>query len=93
MKIIMDKSVSHWFKNNINLESIPFLRFYPKMMRKTDTGFALGNVPLEPTRIHVGLLIEDILYYIEEGDQWFFEGHDLLIQLDPHSMEPTYIIK
>lgn len=31
--------------------------------------------------------------FIEEADEWFFKGYDLLVDYDPNLEEPTYHFK
>ena len=32
-------------------------------------------------------------FFIEEADEWFFKGYDLLVDYDPNLEEPTYHFK
>ncbi len=81
MKIIINEETSKWFEENVDFSVTAYLRFYPSLSRGSDSGFSFGIFPLIPTRPHTVTVVNDITYYIEEGDQWIFENKDLVVTL------------
>ena len=37
--------------------------------------------------------IDGMLFFIEEADDWFFKGYDLVVDYDASLNEPTYHFK
>lgn len=88
MKIIINEAAAAWFEENIDFSVSAYLRFYPSLARGSDSGFSFAIFPLIPTRPHTVSVVHDIIYYIEEGDQWIFENKDLVVTLDERG--PVY---
>lgn len=92
MQIKIDQSAHKWYLENINFESSKYLRIFPKFQRKTEHGFAIGIAPLKPSfNDYIFIKLDDITYYIEKTDIWYFEDSDLKIEL--RNEEPVYMKK
>ncbi len=88
MEIKITKPALRWFEENINFEENKYLRFVPSLKRKTETGLSLSIMPVKPTKIHTSFVHNDITYYIEDADIWFFPGKVLNVRIQ--NKEPIY---
>ncbi|WP_025729370.1 HesB/YadR/YfhF family protein [Atopobacter phocae] len=53
-------------------------------------GFSIAIEAAEPTNPLVLVRYNDIPYFIEETDEWFFESFDLFVEFDDELKEPVY---
>lgn len=92
MKISITEEAMEWFKNE--MEAVPgeWIQFYARYggSSKLHEGFTLGMTKSEPDEPSVQLDAHDIHFYIEERDVWYFDGHDLLVELDSERNEVTF---
>lgn len=56
-------------------------------------GFSLGVTKENPDEIAIETKKEGVRYYIESRDEWFFDGHDLIVDVDPKLQELSYSYK
>jgi uncharacterized protein YneR len=93
MKIIISKKAMQWFKED--MEALPgeSIRFYARYggSSRLHEGFSLGLTKEEPMEAAVTLIIDDIHFFIEERDEWYFDGHDLSVTFNSTSGEIEYI--
>ncbi|WP_159723067.1 HesB/YadR/YfhF family protein [Enterococcus sp. CSURQ0835] len=92
MKLTMKPEALAWFKREIEVGPKQGIKFYGKVYGKTQVhdGFSVGmavDVPEQP-------LIEEtedgLLFFIEQADEWFFKGYDLVVAYDEKLAEPKY---
>ncbi len=95
MKIIISDDAMSWFKEEMETKKGEHIRFYARYGGSSSlhAGFSLGVTKEEPMEISVELIEDDIHFYIEEHDEWYFDGHDLHVDIDPKSKELTYSYK
>ena len=86
MEIKVTRPALKWFEENINFDENKYLRFVPRLKRKTKTGLSI--MPVKPTKIHTSFVHNGITYYIEEADIWFFPGESLTVRIK--NQEPSY---
>lgn len=53
-------------------------------------GFSMGVTVEEPDEIAAETVINNVHFYVEERDLWFFDGHDLSVDTDPTSEELAF---
>ena len=85
----------HWFHKEMEAEKGDNIRFFARYGGSSPIheGFSLGvtkDTPFEPA---VTYKKEDILFFIEETDEWYFDGHDLYVELDSTRDELSYVYK
>ena len=70
-------------------------RFFGKVYGKTEVhdGFSIGMSVEQPERPIKEETIDGMLFFIEEADDWFFKGYDLVVDYDASLNEPTYHFK
>ncbi|WP_430606614.1 hypothetical protein IGJ55_002614 [Enterococcus sp. AZ170] len=92
MKLTITPRAQQWFKEEVGVTSDSGIRFYGKIYGKTDVheGFSIAMSVEAPDQPQVKEEIEGITYFIEETDDWFFKGYDLLVDYDEDKDEPKY---
>ncbi|ALS35900.1 MULTISPECIES: HesB/YadR/YfhF family protein [Enterococcus] len=92
MKLTITPRAQQWFKEEVGVTSDSGIRFYGKIYGKTDVheGFSIAMSVEAPDQPLVKEEIDGITYFIEETDDWFFKGYDLLVDYDEEKDEPKY---
>lgn len=95
MKLTITPEAQEWFKRELELAEGQGIKFYGKVYGKTQVhdGFSVGmavDSPESPESPLVKTMIDDQLFYIEEADEWFFKGYDLVVDYDSELDEPKY---
>ncbi|OOL63185.1 iron-sulfur cluster biosynthesis protein [Enterococcus faecium] len=94
MKLTVTPKAQKWFDSEIDLPETYGIRFFGKVYGKTEVhdGFSIGMSVEQPE--HPVKKVELMgHFFIEEADEWFFKGYDLLVDYDPNLEEPTYHLK
>ncbi|WP_137665571.1 HesB/YadR/YfhF family protein [Enterococcus hulanensis] len=92
MKLTITPEAQEWFKRELELVEGQGIKFYGKVYGKTQVhdGFSVGMAVDSPESPLVKTMIDDQLFYIEEADEWFFKGYDLVVDYDSELDEPKY---
>lgn len=95
MNIFIDTEALKWFFEEMEAEPGDTIRFYARYGGSSPfhEGFSLGmnrELPHEPG---IKTELEGIHFYIEKADEWFFNGHDLVVSVDPDLDELKYEYK
>ena len=95
MKIQISTDAMKWFHEEMEANKGDKIRFFARYGGSSPIhdGFSLGvtkDTPFEPT---VTYLVADILFFIEETDEWYFDGHDLYVEYDSTRDELSYVYK
>ena len=92
MKIVLSNEAMAWFKEEMETTAGEYIRFYARYggSSQLHEGFSLGVTKEEPTALSIDLIEENIHFYIEERDVWYFDGHDLHVNIDSKLQELTY---
>lgn len=95
MNITLTDEALQWFKQEMEVESGDTIRFYARYGGSSPfhEGFSLGMTREEPIEIGVKTVIDDVIYYIDEKDLWFFNDHDLYVDVDATNDELKYEYK
>lgn len=90
MKITIMDEAAVWYEEEMELSTGGYLRFFVRYggFSTVQEGFSLGVSKEEPDHIGVKTEKNGITYYIEEKDIWYFDGHDLIVDLHPVAKEP-----
>ncbi|MEW9050540.1 MAG: HesB/YadR/YfhF family protein [Neobacillus sp.] len=91
MKIQISSNAAAWYKQELGLNTGDFVRFYARYggYSTVQSGFSLGIAVDEPMELAVKTVEDGITFYIEEKDLWYFDEHDLIIELDSKRQEPA----
>ncbi|MGE7673092.1 HesB/YadR/YfhF family protein [Lysinibacillus sp. NPDC094403] len=95
MNITLTDKALQWFKQEMEVESGYTIRFYARYGGSSPfhEGFSLGMTREEPINIGVKTVIDDVTYYIDEKDLWFFNDHNLNVDVDATNDELIYEYK
>ena len=92
MEIQITHEALNWFKEEMEVEKNDYIRFYARYGGSSPfhEGFSLGMNRETPHEIGVETTIEDIHFYIEANDLWFFNEHHLVVSVNNQTNELTY---
>ncbi len=95
MKIVVTEQALAWFKKEMEVEKGDYIRFYARYGGSSPfhEAFSLGMNREAPHELSVETVIEDIHFYIEKDDEWFFNDHDLHVTIDDSLEELKYEYK
>lgn len=95
MKLTIMPKAQEWFKRELELAEGQGIKFYGKVYGKTQVheGFSVGMSVDTPESPLTEAIIGDQLFFIEEADEWFFKGYDLVVDYDQELDEPKYEFK
>ena len=86
MKLTIDEKSQAWFEEEMGVSKERGVRFLGKVYG----GFSLAVEVDTPNNPFVSVEKNGIIYFVETGDEWFFQGHDLDIVFDEKLKEPSY---
>ena len=88
-------TAQQWFKNEMEVEKGDSIRFYARYGGSSPfhEGFSLGMTREEPIEIGVQTVVDDVTYYIDEKDLWFFNDYNLHVDVDEQLHELKYDYK
>lgn len=92
MEIKLSEKALEWFIYEVNLKAGEGVHFYGKVYGKTNVhdGFSLSFEVKKPKNPAYELKVNDISFFVEPGDMWFFEGYNLNIDYDQKNDGPLY---
>lgn len=92
MEIKLSNEAINWFKEEMEVENGDFIRFYARYGGSSPfhEGFSLGMNREQPHEIGIEAIVENIHFYIEKSDEWFFNDHNLVVDMDQDSEELNY---
>lgn len=95
MKIFISPKALTWFQTEMDAQEGTTIRFYARYGGSSPLhdGFSLGMTADTPAIPIVTLNLEGITFFIEEIDEWYFDGHDLHVDVDETKDELTYAYK
>ncbi|WP_462408618.1 HesB/YadR/YfhF family protein [Neobacillus sp. Marseille-QA0830] len=87
MEIVISEQAFKWFKDDVGLKSGDKVRFYVKIYGSSPVqeGYTLAFTKEDPLDIAVSIEQDGVLFFIEESDLWYFDGHDLHVNY--HELE------
>ncbi|WP_019413999.1 HesB/YadR/YfhF family protein [Paenisporosarcina sp. TG20] len=92
MKIVISEEAMNWFKEEMETKSGEYIHFYARYggSSQLHDAFSLGVTKEQPLDLSVEQIEDRIHFYIEERDLWYFDGHDLHVNVDTKINELTY---
>lgn len=92
MKIVLTKEALSWFKNEMDAVPGDAIRFFARYggTSTLHESFSLGLTKEQPDEAVIKETIDDILFYIESRDRWYFIEHDLHVDVDTKTQEIVY---
>lgn len=95
MKIVISNQALQWFSDELEVQPGDTIRFYARYggSNPFHEGFSLGMNKDEPMNPSVLTKHNDVTFFIEEDDVWFFNNHDLYVDFDQEKDELSYDYK
>ncbi|MEO4055113.1 HesB/YadR/YfhF family protein [Solibacillus sp. CAU 1738] len=95
MNIVITDAAMNWFIEEMEVEQGDYIRFYARYGGTSPfhEGFSLGMNREQPHEIGVETEKNDIHFYIEKSDEWFFNDHDLHVAVNQQTDELLYEYK
>ncbi|MFE4075903.1 HesB/YadR/YfhF family protein [Peribacillus sp. YIM B13477] len=92
MKLTISDQAAKWYIDELGLQEGSHLRFYVRYdgHSTVQSGFSLGIMQEEPENAAAATTMNEINFYVEEKDLWYFDGHDLLITFNEKLTEPEF---
>jgi len=92
MKIIIEEKAARWYKDELQLSAPAYIRFTVRYggMGGNIPGFSLGISSEKPEQVHTSTEVNDITFYVEENDAWYFEDKNLVVSFDEELDEPQF---
>lgn len=93
MNLHITQKAADWYMDELELDTPTQIRLFPRYggVGGIIPGFSVGINNDVPEVIHTSSTVSDILFFIEEKDSWYFEGHHLTIQFNEDLNEPEFI--
>lgn len=90
MKINVTEEAANWYKEELNLTEKSSLRFFVRYggVGGRIAGFSLGVKEESPINAHASTTINDIQFFVEDSDAWYFEDSNLSVSFDTKNSEP-----
>ncbi|MBM7649249.1 uncharacterized protein YneR [Bacillus ectoiniformans] len=92
MKIIIEDDALNWFLSDMEVKAGEYIRFYVRYGGSSSLheGFSLGVTKEEPIDVGAKAIYHEAVFFVEEKDLWYFDGHDLHVNYDRTSDGPVY---
>lgn len=93
MQLTVTPKANEWFEEEVGVNPDSGIRFFGKIYGQTEVhdGFSIAMSVEQPDQPLIKNVINGIPYFIEEADDWFFNGYDLTVDYDEEKNEPKYI--
>lgn len=92
MKLTISKDAAQWYKDELEMDDNTYVRFYVRYGGSGGLipGFSLGVNTDTPQLLHTSIEVNNVTFYIEESDAWYFEDKNLNVDFDYNNSEPTF---
>ena len=92
MNIQVGTKARSWFQNEMDVNQGDYVRFFVRYGGSSPLhqGFSLGVTKDEPVEIGAKTEIDGAIYFVEQKDLWYFDGHDLHVNYNEKLDEPKY---
>jgi uncharacterized protein YneR len=79
MKISITEEAIKWFEEEMDAKKGDSIRFFARYGGNSSihTGYSLGVTKEKPINIGESITINEVLYFINETDLWYFKDYDL----------------
>lgn len=94
MEITVNPKAAAWYKEEVGIREGFGIRFKSKIYANSPMteGFGIAMDADEPLNPIASLTTDNgVLFFVEENDEWFFNGHDLYVDYDETLKEPRYV--
>jgi len=94
LKLIISEQAANWYETEMELHRGDSLQFFIRYggYSNVKAGLSLGIQKNEPQNAGVSTTINEITYFIEEDDLWYFDDFDLHVQYNSKQNEPEFVL-
>ncbi|AGE22112.1 MULTISPECIES: HesB/YadR/YfhF family protein [Geobacillus] len=95
MNIMITKKAFDWYKRELGLKPGDAIRFFARYggCSTVQKGFSLGMAKDELVdKPAAQTTVDGVTFFVEDSDQWYFDGRDLTVDLDEKSGEPVFLL-
>ena len=91
MDIKISDDAFKWFHDEMEVSFGETVRFFVRYGGSgLQPGFSLGVTKDQPNEAAAEVENDDVLYFIEQNDLWYFDGHDLTVSVNDDLQELDY---
>lgn len=91
MEIKISDEAFKWFHDEMEVVDGESVRFFVRYGGSgLQPGFSLGVTKDQPHEAAVELEKDQVRYFIEQQDLWYFDGHDLIVSVNDELDELDY---
>ncbi|OHX56597.1 hypothetical protein BB776_05025 [Planococcus salinarum] len=91
MEIKISEDAFNWFHKEMEVTAGERVRFFVRFGGSgLQPGFSLGVTKDEPQEAAVEVERDQVTYFIEQNDLWYFDGHDLSVSVNDELGELDY---
>lgn len=91
MEIIISEDAFKWFREEMEVTAGEWVRFFVRFGGAgLQPGFSLGVTKDQPHEAAVKVERDQVNYFIEQNDLWYFDGHDLSVSVNDELSELDY---
>lgn len=92
MNLSISKEAANWYKEELMLQDGDALCFFVRYGGESTIhkGFSLGIRKDTPIQAAAEAKENGITFYIEQDDEWYFDGHSLSISFKAGDEDPTF---
>lgn len=93
INIHVSDEVAKWYKDELTIDDAAQIRFHVRYggIGGHIPGFSLGLKYDTPDEVHASTTVDNITFFIESMDEWYFDGKDLEVTLNRDMSEPEFI--
>ncbi|PFH89117.1 HesB/YadR/YfhF family protein [Bacillus sp. AFS088145] len=79
MKITISEDALKWFQDEMNVKEGDTIRFFARYGGNSTIhkGYSLGVTKEQPVDIGESISIDNVVYFINETDLWYFKDYNL----------------
>lgn len=91
MEIKISEDAFQWFHDEMEVTPGENVRFFVRYGGSgLQPGFSLGVTKDLPSDTAAEVKKDDVIYFIEQNDLWYFDGHDLTVSVNDDLHELAY---
>lgn len=92
MDIIVNDKATNWYINELDLQKGDKVKFFVRYggCSNVQKGFSLGVAKQIPEDVGSSVDSQGITFFVEDRDLWYFDNHNLHVDLDEEIDEPVF---
>jgi uncharacterized protein YneR len=87
MKITISEDALKWFQDEMNVKEGDTIRFFARYGGNSTIhkGYSLGVTKEQPVNIGESITIDNVVYFINETDLWYFKDYNLSVIINENN--------